>query len=71
MDGLLGWPVVADGKLIVVAGKELFLIRATPEKYDLLGKVDLGIEKWTAPTFADGKVFLRTQKTVVCYDLTK
>ena len=70
-DAEYGAPVFADGKLIFVAGKELYIIRATPEKYDLLAKADLGIEKWTAPTFVDGKVFLRRNKAILCVDLRK
>ena len=64
-------PIVADGKLIAVCAKSLHLIRATPEKYSLLGKADLGVEPWTSPTFADGKAFLRTAKAILCFDLKK
>ena len=67
----LSSPVIADGKLIIVAGPWLYLIKATPEKFTLLGKADVDAVKWTSPAVADGKVFLRTKDGVVCYDLRK
>ena len=64
-------PVVADGKLIAVGGGTLYLVKATPDKYTELGKVNAKLEKYASVSFADGKVFLRTGRTVVCYDLRK
>lgn len=70
-DAVYGSPVVADGKLIVVAGKDLYLIKATPEKYTLLGKANMRLEKWTSATFSDGRIFLRRGKSIICCDLRK
>ena len=64
-------PVVADGKLIIVAGPMLYLVKATPERFTLLGRARVGATKWTSPAVADGRVFLRTNGAVVCYDLRK
>ena len=66
-----GSPVLADGKLIAVVGKELVMFKAGPEKFQLVGRADLGLERWVTPAIVDGKVFLRTAKKVVCYDLAK
>jgi outer membrane protein assembly factor BamB len=63
--------VVADGKLLVIGGSSLYLVKATPEKYTELGKLDLGLAQWSSPALVDGKVFLRTRRSVVCYDLRK
>jgi outer membrane protein assembly factor BamB len=70
-DGDKSSPVAADGKLIVVAGPWLYVIKATPEKFTVLAKVDVGALKWTSPAIVDGRVFLRTASAVVCYDLRK
>jgi len=67
-------PVLADGKIIVVGGSELYLVKATPEKYTELGKTTkMGLDRfgYASPTFADGKVYLRTGEGVVCCDLRK
>jgi outer membrane protein assembly factor BamB len=64
-------PLLADGKIIAVNGEELLVFKATPDKYTLVGKAKLALEKWSSPSFADGKVFLRTGDAVVCYDLKK
>ena len=51
----LSSPVLADGKLFAVAAPRLYVIKADPEKYQLLGKVKLGLAKWTSPAIADGR----------------
>ena len=63
--------IVADGKIILIVGNSLRLVKPTPEKYTELGKATLGLSQWTSPAFVDGKVYLRTGKSVVCYDLRK
>ena len=65
----LASPVLADGKIIAEVGPWLYLIQADPAKYTLLGKANLDLAKWTSPALADGKVFLRSRQSVVCYDL--
>ena len=48
------------------------MIRATPEKFELLGKVsDSGASDVTSPAIAGGKMYLRMKTCVACYDLTK
>ena len=69
-DAEYSMPIVADGKILAVVGKELYLIKATPEKYVELGKADLGLERWTSATIADGKVYLRRAKAIICCDVT-
>lgn len=62
---------LADGKLIAVVGKELVVFKASPEKFQLVGRANLGLVRWVSPAIVDGKVFLRTSTKVVCYDLAK
>jgi outer membrane protein assembly factor BamB len=64
-------PILADGKLIAVAGPWLYLIRAAPEGYQLLGRANLDLPPWASPAFAEGKVLVRTKKNVACYDLSR
>lgn len=65
-------PLVADDKLIALAGKQIVLIKASPDQFSLLSKaVVTKDEGFTSPSLADGKVFLRVGNKVVCYDLAK
>jgi outer membrane protein assembly factor BamB len=64
-------PVLADGKIIAVNGDELVVFKATPAKFELIGRAKLDLEKWSSPAIAGGRLFLRTSKNVVCYDLRK
>jgi len=64
-------PVGIHGKVLSVVGTSLYLLKATPEEYTLLGQVNLGIETCTSPAIVDGKIFLRLRSTVACFDLTK
>jgi outer membrane protein assembly factor BamB len=64
-------PLLADGKIVAVNGRELLVFKATPDKFTPVGNANLGLERWSSPAFADGKVFLRTAGAVVCYDLRK
>jgi len=63
-------PVLADGKIITSDGISIRVIRATPEKYDLLGKVKLPVSEYASPAVADGCLYMRMLKNVACYDLT-
>jgi len=67
----LSSPLLADGKLIAQVGPWVYLIKASPEKYQLLGKVDIHNYqcRWMSPVLSDGKLLIRTSKNIVCYDL--
>ncbi len=63
--------LLADGHLIILgeAGK-LALVEATPGEYREKALFQLFDDKcWTVPTLASGKLYLRTQKEIVCLDL--
>lgn len=75
-------PEGADGSAAVTAvdGKLIFryqngivaLIDATPEGYKLLGKfkpVFQEKESWSHPVVVDGKMYLREQNKLMCYDV--
>lgn len=68
-----GWrsPVLADDKIITSDGSSIIVIRATPGKYELLGRAKLPIGQYTSPVIADGRLYLRQRANVACYDLTR
>ena len=72
-------PIIADGKMFFYAGGEAFnllMFRAAPDKYELLGKFKPETSKTPSyscanPSIADGRLFLRLNDRVACYDLRK
>lgn len=64
--------IAADGKLFISTMKgELVIVRATPEKYDEIGRgVVLGTTR-QAPALSGGLLFLRDDKEIVCLDVRK
>lgn len=66
-------PFVADGKLFgfVSNGDNLMMVRASPQKYELLGKFASAATYVPSPTIADGRLYMRVNKGVACYDLKK
>ena len=65
--------IIADEKLLVLSDRgKLAIIEASPKGYKELARAQVIEGKsWTSPTFADGKIYLRNQKEMACYDLTK
>lgn len=64
----------ADGMLIVRnEGGPVTLVEANPEKYKQLGKFDQpersNKSAWAYPVVANGKLFLRDQDKLLCYNL--
>ena len=72
-------PIIADGKVIHYAGGDaanLVMFRASPEKYELLAKAKVEPAKvpafnCTCASIVDGKLFLRLNEHVACFDLGK
>ena len=72
--------ILADGKIIMALGKGyedyvygnygIALIKATPEKFVPLGYFESGLIPWCPMAFAGGKLFVRTEIGISCYDLT-
>jgi outer membrane protein assembly factor BamB len=64
--------IAADGKLWISTMKgELVLVRATPKNYEEIGrKVVIGTTR-QAPALADGLLYLRDDKEIVCLDVRK
>jgi outer membrane protein assembly factor BamB len=72
--------ILADGKIISPFGSGgsfmsvndgVAMYQATPEKYTLLGSFKPDLVPWTPMAFAGGKLFVRTEVGISCYDLTE
>ena len=48
----------------------LLMIDATPTKYDELAKARMKALWCPSPAYAEGRLFVRTDEGVTCYDLT-
>jgi len=63
--------LIADGKLIVLgeSGK-LALAEATPADYRELSSFQFSRTRcWTSPVLADGRLYVRDEEKIVCFDL--
>ena len=63
--------ILADGKVLMPAPPDLVIFRATHDQFELLGRARIGIVGYSTPAFADGFLFVRTEKNVTCYDFRK
>ena len=64
--------IAADGKLFCSTMKgELVVVRATTEKYDELGRAAVIGTTRQAPALANGLLYLRDDKEIVCLDVRK
>lgn len=63
--------VYADNRLIVLdENGVLRLVKASPDKYESICQAELLQSRaWTAPTLADGRLYLRDQKHILAIDL--
>jgi len=67
--------VCADGHLYFrYENGEMALIEAAPTGYNLKGSFKIGIKNgnsWAHPVVADGRLYLRDQHEMLCYDIRK
>ena len=68
-----GSVILAEGHLIVLGERgQLALVEATPAAYKEKGRMQpLTGKTWTAPALANGKLYLRNEKEMICLDLMK
>lgn len=63
-------PVAADGKIFFNTGETVIMVRASPEKCELLGKLAHGqVTICTTPAVAGGRLYLRQKTRITCYDI--
>ena len=46
------------------------MIAPSPEKYTVMSRANLPIGRCVSPAISDGKLYMRMQTGVICYDLT-
>jgi outer membrane protein assembly factor BamB len=70
-DYILGSPLMADRKIIAnMNDGSLLFLKATPEKFEILGQPKIGIIACCTPAVVDGKMYLRTLTNhIACFDL--
>jgi len=63
----------SGGLLYVLSDRgELILVEATPEEYRERGRVQaLTGKSWTAPSLADGRLFVRDHDEIACFDVSQ
>jgi len=63
--------LIADGKLIVLGESgTLALAEATPSDYRQISSFEFSRSKcWTSPILAGGRLYVRDEQKIVCYDL--
>jgi outer membrane protein assembly factor BamB len=65
--------ILADNNLIIQTERgELCLVEATPVEFRLLAKVPKvlnGNNNWSTPALVDGKLYLRDDEKIVCYEV--
>jgi outer membrane protein assembly factor BamB len=64
--------IAADGKLFLSTMKgELVVLRATPEKFDELGRAKVVSTTRQAPALANGLLYLRDDREIICIDVRR
>ncbi|MCY2966409.1 MAG: PQQ-binding-like beta-propeller repeat protein, partial [Planctomycetota bacterium] len=62
--------IAADGKLFIVTMQgELVVVKADPRKFTVLGRKAVVEKTRQAPALADGRLFIRDDKDIVCIDV--
>lgn len=69
LKGEVASPALADDKIIGNGSGATVLYRATPEKFEKLGKFSSDIVPAASPTIAGGRLYLRLENGIACYDL--
>ena len=67
-----GQMLVSGGLLVVLSEPgEIALVRATPEKFDLVGKIKAlpGPKTWNPPALFRGLLLVRNHREMALYDL--
>ncbi|MCA9096862.1 MAG: hypothetical protein KDA36_00675, partial [Planctomycetaceae bacterium] len=65
----------ADGHLYCLGEKQVLgLVEANPKEYVEKGRIELpesGRPSWAHPVVAQGRLFIRDQGTLTCYDIAE
>jgi outer membrane protein assembly factor BamB len=61
--------VMGKNILMLADSGELVLFAANPAKFEAVGRVQACGATWCSPAYADGRLYLRDAKTLLCLDL--
>jgi outer membrane protein assembly factor BamB len=66
--------LILAGKYLIIQTErgELCLVEANPEEFRLVAKIPhvlSGNNNWAAPTLVEGRLYLRDEEKIVCYDV--
>jgi outer membrane protein assembly factor BamB len=61
--------VMGKNLLVLTEDGTLLLLAANPEEYMELGRVQACGNTWSFPAYADGRLYVRDGRQLVCYDL--
>jgi outer membrane protein assembly factor BamB len=60
---------IADSLLVLNSTGELFLLKANPQKYEELGRVQVCGKTWSFPAYANGKLYVRDKLQLLALPL--
>lgn len=61
--------VLGENLLILTETGELVIVAAQPKEFKELGRAQVCRANWCNPAYADGKLFLRDDREIICVDL--
>jgi outer membrane protein assembly factor BamB len=65
----VGMIVAGENLMILTDEGQLVLAAANPESYHEISRARVSIDTWCNPAYADGRLFLRDKKELLCVDL--
>jgi len=68
--GFASFIVMGKRTLMLGDGGELVLFAANPAQFEVVGRTQVCGLTWCSPAYADGRLYVRDAKTLVCLDLT-
>jgi len=71
VDAYFASPVLADGKLITASRDGKVAMIRPGAQWEVMSVGDFGEEIWATPAAADRQLFIRTQKTLYCFETPK
>ncbi|MCF8371854.1 MAG: PQQ-binding-like beta-propeller repeat protein [Bacteroidales bacterium] len=65
-NGFYGSPMIADGKVYTLDMQGIMYIMEVSKEFNLIGQPEIGEETTTTPAFSDGRIFIRTNRSLYC-----
>jgi outer membrane protein assembly factor BamB len=69
--GTCSSPLIAGGMLITLGKGGVVAAKVSPQECKVIGTLKCGAMKYGSPSFADGRLFLRQNKSVACYNFAR